>query len=824
MNDTAGDLPGPADRESADDPEECYRSARAAALAGDQELAFAKLGRARELYALRGDGLLALRTELGRINVLADLSRSDECLAVARKLRADLAAIDTDGLDDDSRQLHAWLSAAAAENHGAALELAGRHTEAANSLENALTLYADIGSAADRARLQASLGVQALSTGSPQRALDALADARTRFGADDAALVQRCRVYEAQALAMMGRYRLALASLHAADYLAERVGVSDGPDQLRAQVTRSEVLLRLNLIPEVLDLCASLAPTLQASGMRREYATCRHIEARAWLATGQRDDAREACQTARETFEQAGLHVLAAHASVTLAQCIPDADTAIAEVEDALASLSATGERPWIAEAALVGADIARRQGPAAIDRRRRFVDNATSARASESPELAWREQWHRGELAGSHEAKADHLRNALRILTDLRADLDAAEHRVPFMAHRREPLEAMVDLLLTQGDHRGAFALSAAHRAASLVDFVEPVADDTSPTTLLYQAIADRLVCFVSGCGPTGTRMLEVIDLGAVAPHLDDLMIDLDAQWRHLADPRLRGHVEAFGPVIDRLLRRAHEMLVAPVQDLLPAGSLTIVPVGRVASVPFAALHDGTTSLLDTHTLSVSPRVPNVAHSDSHPGVRSTLAVGLPDSRAPHAGSEAERVAQMTQGDLLLSEAATADAVRSAAADAEVLHLAGHSRFRPDNPWLSSFVFADREVSAAELADWDLGGMTIVLASCLSARQSNFGEDELLGLPRALLHAGASDVLVNLWAVDDKSSVGQMVTLHEQLQSLRPADALHQAQLFGRMHNPHPYFWASMVHYLSPVVRPSRSAAGALLDRSDKK
>jgi CHAT domain-containing protein len=69
---------------------------------------------------------------------------------------------------------------------------------------------------------------------------------------------------------------------------------------------------------------------------------------------------------------------------------------------------------------------------------------------------------------------------------------------------------------------------------------------------------------------------------------------------------------------------------------------------------------------------------------------------------------------------------------------------------------------------------------------------------DELLGLTRGLLYAGAKSLLLSLWDVDDRSTSEFMKEFYQHLQTRRrKADAVRAAMLKLREQYPHPYFWA---------------------------
>jgi CHAT domain-containing protein len=70
---------------------------------------------------------------------------------------------------------------------------------------------------------------------------------------------------------------------------------------------------------------------------------------------------------------------------------------------------------------------------------------------------------------------------------------------------------------------------------------------------------------------------------------------------------------------------------------------------------------------------------------------------------------------------------------------------------------------------------------------------------DELLGLLRGFLLAGAPRVLSTYWTVDDASTAQLMAGFYAALLAgVRPAAALRTAQRTLAGDHPHPYHWAA--------------------------
>jgi CHAT domain-containing protein len=72
---------------------------------------------------------------------------------------------------------------------------------------------------------------------------------------------------------------------------------------------------------------------------------------------------------------------------------------------------------------------------------------------------------------------------------------------------------------------------------------------------------------------------------------------------------------------------------------------------------------------------------------------------------------------------------------------------------------------------------------------------------DELIGLVRAFLGAGASTLGVSLWLVQDNTTAWLMEKYYERLRDgAGPAAAIRTAQLALKEQFPHPYYWAPFV------------------------
>jgi CHAT domain-containing protein len=112
-----------------------------------------------------------------------------------------------------------------------------------------------------------------------------------------------------------------------------------------------------------------------------------------------------------------------------------------------------------------------------------------------------------------------------------------------------------------------------------------------------------------------------------------------------------------------------------------------------------------------------------------------------------------------------------------------------------------SSLKLGDGWLTAADVLDLDLAGALVTLSACESGRNEVFGGDELIGLTRAFLGAGAATLVASLWLVQDETTAELMERWYEHLRNgIGRAAALRKAQLTLKDRFVHPYYWAPFV------------------------
>jgi len=265
-------------------------------------------------------------------------------------------------------------------------------------------------------------------------------------------------------------------------------------------------------------------------------------------------------------------------------------------------------------------------------------------------------------------------------------------------------------------------------------------------------------------------------------------------------------------------LLQKLYDLLLSPVSHLISRSKhLIVIPYGMLHYLPFHCLFDGMQFVVEHLDVSYLPaaalwdiccqRGQRVA--ERRAPLSDSLVLGLSDGgRLAFAVQEAEVVAQKLGTRPMLDAAATTALLRQYGARSPVVHIAAHGLFRLDAPNFSHIRLADRQLSAIEVFNLDLSGCSLVtLSACETGRAVVGGVDEVIGLGRGFLYAGAASLLPTLWKVDDASSAELMEMFYQALlgeyskaTALAGAQRafLARARASGHLYRVHPYFWAA--------------------------
>ena len=250
--------------------------------------------------------------------------------------------------------------------------------------------------------------------------------------------------------------------------------------------------------------------------------------------------------------------------------------------------------------------------------------------------------------------------------------------------------------------------------------------------------------------------------------------------------------------------LKELHDELMAPIAAQLDCSHLAFIPHGLLHYVPFQALFDGAKHLIDRYTISYAPSASIFALSQDRAvnTAGRALILGIPDPQAPAILDEVQALGSvLDNSESFIGSKATEAVLRSKGPTSRLIHIATHGHFRQDNPMFSAIRLGDSFLSLFDLYQYRLPVELITLSGCSTGLNVISAGDEMLGLARGLLHAGAQSLILSLWDVHDKSTAEFMTVFYRLLQQGKSkSQALQSATLELRSRYPHCYQWAPFI------------------------
>jgi CHAT domain-containing protein len=250
--------------------------------------------------------------------------------------------------------------------------------------------------------------------------------------------------------------------------------------------------------------------------------------------------------------------------------------------------------------------------------------------------------------------------------------------------------------------------------------------------------------------------------------------------------------------------LKTLYQELIAPIVDLLEAKHLVFAPHGLLHHIPFHALFDGEAYLTNKFSITYAPsasvyalcceKTVNVSGG--------SLVLGVADNQAPLILEEVKALSTiLANAKMFVGEAASEAVLRSLGPTSRIIHIATHGYFRQDNPMFSSIRLGDSYLSLYDLDHFRLPAELVVLSGCATGRNTVAPGDELMGLVRGLLQAGAQSLMLSLWDVHDASTRDFMIAFYSRLaQGWTKPLAVQAAMAEIRKSYSHPYYWAPFV------------------------
>lgn len=271
------------------------------------------------------------------------------------------------------------------------------------------------------------------------------------------------------------------------------------------------------------------------------------------------------------------------------------------------------------------------------------------------------------------------------------------------------------------------------------------------------------------------------------------------------------------------RAARWLYSKLIEPVGPLIEGRDLIIVPHGVLHNLPFAALlDDDGRYFVESHSLRMLPAASILVHLGNDREVNDHILVvsdpfiedydfSRQYPKLEYSYSEGRSISNFfPHARHFTDRAATETVVKTFGRKVSILHISSHAKFYPENPLASRLLLAadgenDGALNVADIYDMNIDADLVTLSGCETGIGDLENGDDIIGLTRGLIFAGAKSIVTSLWSVDDRASALLMEKFYKAMLTKPRQHALRAAQLQfiegmseeEGLHYRHPYFWA---------------------------
>jgi CHAT domain-containing protein len=316
------------------------------------------------------------------------------------------------------------------------------------------------------------------------------------------------------------------------------------------------------------------------------------------------------------------------------------------------------------------------------------------------------------------------------------------------------------------------------------------------APGAIQSMIANDLRPAVVASLMPLGPDQLAVIALrsDSTQPVIACQPADIPRMFRFITENLgTAGRVRELATDLEDLFHHELEPLTRVLSEVSNPGEILIAcAFGALNYVPLAALRVGGTDFAERNPLVCLPNA-SLARAlrmtrAANPEVPA-IVFGDPAGDLPGALAEAAAIASIFGTTPVLGEGVSRAAVRSALTRAGIVHVGAHAYFSADAPLSSGLRLCDGVLAAEEIMRMSTPALSLVTLSACETGVSEVNDaQELLGLLRALLFAGADSLIVSLWKVPDAATAEIMSDFYGQLgHGTGKADALRAAVLRAR-------------------------------------
>ncbi len=199
---------------------------------------------------------------------------------------------------------------------------------------------------------------------------------------------------------------------------------------------------------------------------------------------------------------------------------------------------------------------------------------------------------------------------------------------------------------------------------------------------------------------------------------------------------------------------------LLEPIADTLSRNEhIHIIPHSFLHSIPIHALPVNGEPLIDRHTVSYSPSATVLKYclARSPRKMENALAIGTTSSDLVFAEIETKEISTLLNCKADIGRYVNKEYIKSNIEGRDIISFSCHARFDSATALNSAIILPSQEkLTARELFQLKISADLVSLSACESGKSEIKSGDEMIGLVRSIIFAGAKSVMASLYRVND--------------------------------------------------------------------
>lgn len=336
----------------------------------------------------------------------------------------------------------------------------------------------------------------------------------------------------------------------------------------------------------------------------------------------------------------------------------------------------------------------------------------------------------------------------------------------------------------------------------------------DKDTALLEYYVTANKLLIWI-----ISNNELKVVELSVKE---EELTAEVSA---------LRTSIESRSDNYKEISRKLYKLLIEPAKPYINTRRLCIVPHKALHYLPFSALLNNNKFLIEDYYLFYSPNASllKFCFNKRKININNLLAFGNPDNSLKNAEIEVSQIRNdFPNSEVFIKDAATETKAKILTNKYDIVHFACHGQLNTASPLYSYLKLAKDTQQDGRLETWEIYGMDlnnaslVTLSACKTALGNITNGDEIIGITRGFIYAGAPSIIATLWNIDDVSTSVLMKEFYSNLKNNHSkTESLRLAQLKliedspkgiikergiklvdgpASIDSSHPYYWAAFV------------------------